>query len=155
MDFQIREMYSEDTDAKGYVHWKTWQETYIGLMDEKYLTSQTLEKCQSIARRWPENTLVAELDGKIVGFSCYGKDASGIGEIFAIYLLKEVQGSGLGRKLMDATLHQLSDCPLVFLWVLEGNTQAIGFYKHYGFRMDGNKQDIPQGRELRMIYNRC
>lgn len=147
----IRAMQPEDADAKGYVHWKTWQETYAGLMDEKYLTSQTLEKCQTIAHRWPENTLVAELDGKIVGFSCYGKDASGTGEVFAIYLLKEVQGFGLGRKLMDATLHQLRDCPHVFLWVLEGNTQAIGFYEHYGFRMDGSKQNIPQGRELRMI----
>lgn len=148
----IRDMRPEDADAKGYVHWKTWQETYTGLMDEEYLTSQTLDKCQTIARRWPENTLLAEMDDKIVGFSCYGKDNTGTGEVFAIYLLKEAQGHGVGRKLMDATLRQLEDCSSVILWVLEGNDHAIGFYEHYGFRMDGTKQDIPQGTQLRMNY---
>ena len=152
MKLIIRDMRPEDADAKGYVHWKTWQETYAGLMDEKYLANQSLDKCQTIAHRWPENTLVAEVNSKIVGFSCYGRNDSGAGEVIAIYLLKEVQGRGFGRKLMDATLCHLEEYSSVFLWVLEGNDHAIGFYEHYGFCKDGITKEIPLGTELRMTY---
>ena len=154
MNIDIREMLSEDADQKGYVHYKTWQETYSGLMDEKYIISQTLDKCRSIAHRWPENTLVAEIDGRIVGFSCYGRNDSGEGEVIAIYLLKEVHGCGLGRKLMDATLRHLDECPSVYLWVLDGNDHAIGFYEHYGFSKDGITKELPLGTELRMTYHK-
>lgn len=152
MELIIRDMRPEDADAKGCVHWKTWQETYTGLMDEKFIVSQTLDKCRSIAHRWPENTLVVEIDGKIVGFSCYGSHESGAGEVIAIYLLKEAQGFGLGRKLMDATLRHLEEYSSVFLWALKGNDHAIGFYEHYGFRLDGVTKDGPVGTELRMTY---
>ena len=154
MNFEFRDMHPEDADSKGYVHWKTWQETYTGLMDEKYLTNHSLKKCQSIAHRWPENTLVAEVDGKIVGFSCYGKDDSGTGEIIAIYLLKEYQGYGLGRKLMNAAIDKLDGCSPIALYVLKGNDNAIGFYEHYGFRFDGTSKEIAVGTELRMVYHK-
>ena len=124
MDVNIHPMRPEDTDGKGFVHWKSWQETYTGRMPEAFIARQTLEKCQENARRWPENTLVVRLNGKIVGFSCYGTDDSGAGEVFSIYLLKEAQGLGLGRKLMDATLSRLDRRSPVTLWVLENNDPA-------------------------------
>lgn len=150
----IREMTPNDYDVKAYVHWKTWQETYSGLMEESYLSSLTLEKCQTLVRRWPQNTLVAELDGKIVGFSCYGHTENGEGEVIAIYLLKEVQGTGLGRMLMNATVAQLAAYPTIGLWVLRGNDQAIGFYKHYGFRLSGKEKTSSVGTELWMVYTK-
>ena len=119
-------------------------------MPEAFIARQTLEKCQEIARRWPENTLVVRLNGKIVGFSCYGTDDSGAGEVFAIYLLKEAQGLGLGRKLS-----RLGRRSPVTLWVLENNDPAIGFYEHYGFRMDGAQKGAPFGTECRMTYLRA
>lgn len=152
MDIQIAEMRPEDADAKGYVHWKSWQETYTGLMPEKYLANQTLEKCQTIARRWPDNTLLLKLDGRAVGFACYNRNDCGSGEIIALYLLKGAQGFGLGRKLMDAALHKLCGCTLIALWVLKGNDHAIGFYEHCGFRLDGVEKELPFGIELRMTY---
>lgn len=150
---QIRQMCPGDYDRKGFVHWKSWQETYAGLMPEKFLTNQTLEKCQSIARRWPENTLVAELYGTLVGYGCYIPGQEG-GEISAIYILKEAQGRGIGRKLMDALLTRLSGNGPVILWVLQGNHRAIGFYRHYGFRFDGVEKATPLGTELRMVLCR-
>ena len=53
---QIRDMRPADMDGKGYVHWKSWQETYSGLIPEASLAKRTLERCQDVARRWPENT---------------------------------------------------------------------------------------------------
>lgn len=161
MKFKIHQMRPEHADGKGYVHWKSWQETYPGLVDAGYLSRLTLEKCQNIAHRWPENTLIAELDGKIVGFACYGNssepDMPGCGEVYAVYILKEAQGLGLGRELMDAALEQLAQFDTVFLWVLKRNEPAIGFYSHYGFRFDGTEKEILLGTpntELRMTYTR-
>lgn len=152
MNLEIREMRPEDYDQKGYVHWKCWQETYSGLMDERFLAKQTLEKCQAIARRWPGNTLVALLDGEIIGYGCFIRHEDNQGEVSAIYLLKEAQGMGIGRNLMDALVEQLAGCSPITLWVLKGNDHAIGFYEHYGFRLDGTEKILPLGTELQMIY---
>lgn len=157
-NFEIRDMTPEDADGKGYVHWKSWQETYRGLIPEAHLARQTLERCRDAAHRWPENTLVAELGGKIVGFACHGlcrdEDLSGCGEVIAIYILKEVQGLGIGRALMEAALERLSAYHTISVWVLKENRQAIGFYEHFGFQFDGAAQETALGTVLRMIYRR-
>ena len=129
----IRPMRPDDADRKGYVHWKSCLETYTGLMDEAFMVTSTLEKCQQIARAYPENTLVAELDGLIVGFGCWSAE----GEISALYILKEFQGRGVGRQLMEALLTKLASHRQVHLWVLHGNDKAIAFYQHMGFRLTG------------------
>lgn len=150
---EIAKMRPEDYDQKGYVHWKCWQETYAGLIEQRHIASQTLEKCRNIAHRWPGNTLLVHLDGQVVGYGCYITHVDGTGEISAIYLLNEVQGLGIGRKLMDALLEKLTGhCPIV-LWVLKGNDHAIGFYEHCGFRLDGTEKSTPIGTELRMTYS--
>ena len=129
----IRAMELADADAKGYVHWKSCLETYTGLMDPDFLAGSTLDRYCAIARSFVETTLVAELDGQIVGFGSWDPK----GEIPALYVLPDAQGYGIGRRLMDALLQQLRDCEQVRLEVLEGNNRAIGFYEHMGFRLDG------------------
>ncbi len=153
MLLEIRDMRPEDMDGKSHVHWKSWHETYPGIMDEWHLARHTLEKCREITRRWPKNTVVAELDGKIVGFSvCNPRQGSDCATIAALYVLKEAQGLGIGRKLLDAVMQRLDPDEPVVLWVLKGNDHAIGFYEHYGFRLDGVVEDAPVGTEFRMRY---
>ena len=129
----IRPMMPADAEAKAYVHRKSCQETYTGLMDPDFLAASTLDKYHAIALRFVETTLVAELDGKIVGFGCWDPK----GEIPALYVLRDAQGYGIGRRLLETMLERLADCKQVRLEVLEGNDRAIGFYEHMGFRMDG------------------
>ena len=154
----IRPMTLSDAEGRGYVHWKSWQETYTGLMPQDQITKRTLESRQQIARDYPENTFVALLDGKVVGFSCYhsyyGDDLPGWGEVQALYVLQEAQGLGIGRKLMDAAMQALSAYESIALWVLKGNEKAIGFYEHYGFRLDGAQSQLPYGTVLRMVCRR-
>lgn len=158
MNLEIRDMRPEDADGKGYVHYTSWQETYRGLIPDACLVKRTLERCREAARRWPENTLVADLDGKIIGFACYGvcrdEDLSGCGEVITLYVLKEFQGLGIGKKLMDAALNRLASYKTIALWVLKGNSHAIGFYEHIGFRFDCASQEIEIGTVLRMVYHR-
>ena len=129
----IRPMIPEDADGKAYVHYTSCLETYTGLMDPEFLAASTLDKYHAIALRFVETTLVAELDGQIVGFGCWDPK----GEIPALYVLRDAQGYGIGRRLLETMLERLSDCKQVRLEVLEGNDRAIGFYEHMGFRLDG------------------
>lgn len=69
--FEIRDMNENDYEQKGYVHFQSWKETYKGLMDDRYLENHTLEKCIQIAKKYPENTLVANCEQKVVGFAAY------------------------------------------------------------------------------------
>ena len=161
MTFEIRKMETnEEIRGKAYVHWKSWQESYSGLIDQNYLDALTLEKCEAIAYRWPDNILIAKADGNVIGFCGYGQcrdeDVQDAGEIFAIYVLQEYQGRGIGSALMQAALDQLAYDRIV-LWVLQGNEKAIRFYQKCGFSFDGCGKDIMLGsavREVRMRKER-
>lgn len=48
----IKKMESEaEINGKGYVHYKSWHETYTGLIDADYLERQTPEKCIATAHK--------------------------------------------------------------------------------------------------------
>ena len=154
IEFEICPMVSEaEMDEKGYVHYKSWQETYIGLMPDEYLKNLTLEKCVEMAHKFPQNTHLLKVDGKTVGFSCICKreDAT---EIVAIYLLKEYHGKRLGYELLKHTISAYCDNTKVILWVLDGNERAISFYKRFGFKFTGAEKQLPFGKELQMEYNK-
>lgn len=156
----IKPMESEDEiSGKAYVHYKSWHETYAGLVDAGYLERITLEKCIAIAHRMPDNTLVAKDGDQVIGFAAYGayRDSTlpDCGEIFAIYVLKEYQGKKVGYELMNAAFEKNSDYKKIAVWVLRGNERAICFYERYGFHFDGTEAEIMLGTpntELRMIY---
>ena len=161
-NYIIKPMKSEDEiNGKGYVHYKSWQETYPGLVDPAYLERHTLEKCINTAHKWSDNILVAKDGEKVVGFAGYGSYRDETlpehGEVFAIYVLAAYQGKKIGYELMNAALDNLSNYKRVALWVLKGNDKAIRFYERYGFRFDGTEAEIMLGTpntELRMIYER-
>ena len=120
----------EETRGKAYVHWKSWQEAYPGLVAQEYLDKLTLQKCEEIAFRWPENLIVAKDEGRVVGFVGYGnreEEPPELGEVFALYVLAEYYGTGVGRVLMDAALEQRKGYPQVCLWTLkESYVKAVG-----------------------------
>ena len=161
MEYTITPMTPADTEGKAYVHWKAWQETYAGLVDPGYLEGLTLEKCGEIARRWPDNLLVAKAAGRVVGFAgfgpCMDPDSPNCGEVYSLYVLREFQNRKIGYALMNAAVEKLKDYRKIVVWVLRGNEKAIRFYERYGFRFDGVSKEILLGTpnvELRMVYTR-
>ncbi len=161
MEITIKQMETdEDIRGKAYVHWASWHEAYTGLIDQSYLDKLTLEKCVEIAYQWPNNILVAKDGDRVIGFVGAGtyrdRSVSETGEIFALYVLKEYYGTGVGRLLMQAAIEQFCPFPTVILWVLKGNARAIRFYEKCGFRVDGEEKALPAlcASEIRMIYER-
>ncbi|MFC7547215.1 GNAT family N-acetyltransferase [Plantactinospora sp. GCM10030261] len=61
------------------------------------------------------------------------------GELFAIYALPEVWGTGMGRALVAETLRTMDEAGYreAVLWVLDGNRRARRFYAVGGWVADG------------------
>ena len=134
MNIVIKKM---ETDAeikgKAYVHWKSWQEAYSGIVDQRYLDSLTLGKCEKIAFRWTDNIIIAKDGDSVIGFVGFGKyrndELENAGEVFAVYILSQYYGKGIGYRLMQAALSELADYSKIAVWVLKENTRAIRFYE--------------------------
>ncbi len=146
---------SEEMDGKGYAHWKSWHETYTGLVDPAYMKRMTLEKCVDLAHRWAQNQMVAKDGDRVIGFNGYDAET---GEVVALYVLREYQGKKIGLALMNAAMEKLADHDTISLWVLEGNEKAIRFYEKYGFHFDGTTKKIKLGEPrtaLRMVFDKA
>ena len=159
MDIIIKKMETdEEIRGKAYVHWKAWHEAYPGMVSQDYLDAMTLERCEKMAYSWRDNLLVAKDGERVIGFTGYGvrDDAPGIGEVFALYVLSEYYGTGVGRQLMDAALEQLKEYPQIRLWVLKDNGRAIRFYRKCGFYVSGEELISPNisAAEIRMVLDR-
>lgn len=146
----------EDIRGKAYVHCRSWHEAYAGFVPEEYLVALTLEKCEDMAFRWRDNIIVAKDGDRVVGFAGYsdgGTSASrgAVGEIFALYVLSEYYGSGVGKALMDEAMSRLSGRNMVRLEVLAENARAIRFYEKYGFRKSGKSRSVRLGKDLEAI----
>lgn len=86
--------------------------------------------------------LVAELDGKIVGFArCVGSGLSRFRHKaeFGICILKAYWGYAIGKVLLENILIWADTVGIkkISLTVVETNTKAIQLYKHYGFVEEG------------------
>ncbi len=155
----VRAARLDDAAAIGLVHVRSWQATYAGHFPQQFFDG--LDPAQradgwrrSLGRtdRDRQADLVADLDGTVGGFAsigpCRDDDADGAGEVYAIYLLPELRGQGLGRQLMAAALGSLAgfDFDEATLWVLDGNDRARRFYEAGGWSADGaNKVEDGSG----------
>ncbi len=78
-------------------------------------------------------TFVAKIDDKVVGFTNLYIEESGRRFISTMYVAPEVQGKGIGGKLMQQAIEWLGSDHDIFLEVVSYNSKAIGFYEHFGF----------------------
>lgn len=151
---------AEEIESKSFVHWQTWREAYDEILPAEFQEQMTLDKCRFYSQKYPENTLIALDDAKVVGFVSYGdfRDPATIaGEIFALYVLKDYYGKGVGQQLMQTAFAALDDYQEIILWVLEDNKRAIAFYEKMGFILDGEEKIVEFGKavkEKRMIYSK-
>jgi GNAT superfamily N-acetyltransferase len=141
----IRPATVADAPAIGEIHVRSWQAAYAGLIPADFLARLSAEPR---AASWGQNigeggpVLVAEEDGVIAGFAAYGDD-----RLYALYLLPEYWGRGIGRVLHDRVVEKMSGDSAV-LWVLSTNERAKAFYVRQGWVDDGATQTetIDEGR---------
>jgi GNAT superfamily N-acetyltransferase len=155
---EIRRALADDALGVASVHVRSWQAAYRGLLPDMYLDQLDVDARRAawagtIAEEdWPRTgTLVAtEANGNVVGFAHVGPardddlDPLVVGELASIYVLPQVWGSGVGRRLMLAAVNVLRDAGFgaAILWVLDGNDRAQRFYEIGGWQLDGAAKDI-------------
>ena len=152
MTFVIRKPDQADASAIADLHVATWKEAYAHLLPESYFSEEYVQRRHQMWNHvlgHPRDDMsvhIAETDGEIVGFAWVGPGQGAEGEnaprdrfLYAIYVLADHHGTGVGQALLDAAL---SGGPAM-LWVAKENPRATSFYLRNGFSFDGAEQVDP------------
>ncbi|MBB3463967.1 GNAT superfamily N-acetyltransferase [Rhizobium sp. BK377] len=100
--------------------------------DEAYWRTHLLAECV---------VLGAFLDGRLAGVIAYGN-----GWIEQLYVLPDVQGAGIGTRLLSLAMNDMDD---IRVWTFQQNRRARAFYKSRGFSPvketdgSGNEENEP------------
>jgi ribosomal protein S18 acetylase RimI-like enzyme len=151
MTLVVRRARPSDAAGIATVHVGSWQRAYRGLIAQDYLDSlwvpertRTWEQILGDPSRPGAATLVAELDGEVIGFASTGpsRDADAqadTGELWGLYLDPDRWGSGHGHTLYTRAMGDLraSGVATATLWVLTTNQRARRFYEQHGWLPDG------------------
>lgn len=162
--YEIRIARIEDSFEIAKIHVDCWRTTYKGIVPDEKLDGMSYEKRDS---KWRLNfadvsdpagcILIAEKGDIPVGFCSGGrirklsKRTEGYeGEIKAVYILKEHQKKGIGKKLI-ACYEEIFRQNKIFsyiIWVLKDN-DSKNFYKKLGGKLITTKTYEIGGKKLK------
>jgi ribosomal protein S18 acetylase RimI-like enzyme len=143
LEVKIRKAVFSDAAAIARVHVDSWKSTYSGIIPDSYLASLSYDRRE---KWWREVigddrsfVFVAEVDvpKQIVGFANGGqerlKDPDYSGELWAIYLLEDYRGKGIGQRLVLTLVKELVEQghDSMLVWVLANNPYRR-FYEKLG-----------------------
>jgi ribosomal protein S18 acetylase RimI-like enzyme len=149
-DVTIRSAENSDSASIARIHVEAWRDAYADLLPVDYL-ARLDPKIE--AARWARSlgigpngrTLVAEVADSVVGYASIGaaRDrGSEAGEIYALYVETDWREQGIGRALVEtafARFHRRG-LTMAFIWCLEGNVAARGFYSRCGGVLLGERR---------------
>jgi ribosomal protein S18 acetylase RimI-like enzyme len=152
----IRQTQKPDVEAMSHIYVQTWRDTYLGILPFDYL----FEMSAPHHRRafWHEldrNDLigfVAEDSGKILGFITGGLERHGDaiyrGEIYTLYVLKNYQRRGVGKKLVSALAQQFEGSGIysMLVRVLKLNPYRRFYVKRNGIYLKTEYQRLARER---------
>lgn len=171
-EFKIEDAKPEDVEAIRAIVIDAWLEIYP---NEKYgITREDIAaidwreanetRRQKIREGKDDNHtwVLKDNNGSIVGFCAASRnghrtDTEGQKEIDAMYVVKKLQGTGQGKKLMQKALEWLGTDSDIRLEVVSYNTNAISFYKSFGFQettnpvSEGKRTQLPSGKQIPRI----
>jgi GNAT superfamily N-acetyltransferase len=151
---RLREATGADVEAFVAMKIEAWRWAYAGILPADHLGALSAAEQ---AAGWHEafadpvqgsGVIVALVESTVVGMASYlpSRDPDAVadtGELGALYVLPSYVGTGLGRRLFEASLERLreSGCTRATLWVLSANERGRAFYERMGWRADGARDD--------------
>jgi L-amino acid N-acyltransferase YncA len=146
----IREAAPDDARAIATVHVQSWRESYRDILPATFLDGlRADDRVQAWTLRLTEATHLTlvgtDPDGRIVGFCNAGVNRDDPnkfqGEVYAIYVLAEAHGRGLGRALFQEAVAWLNrqGWRSLLVWVFTGNARARKFYESLGGVLVGER----------------
>lgn len=153
----IRPAQWHDGDAIGRIYVESWRATYRGILPSGYLSGLCADKLSRSVRLSlmdPQTLyLIADSGHGALGYIAAGRqrgqDPIYETELYELYLLPEVQGQGLGRKLLADMARRLHDARFytMMVWVLARNPNRC-FYEKRGALYLGSKTIYFAGSNL-------
>lgn len=160
--FTIRKADLRDTKEIAKVHAESWKTTYADIVPDEYLQNLTYESREQIWINSISNggVFVAEnKEGNIVGFSSGGKERSGKysgfdGEIYAIYILQEFQGQGIGKALVKPIIEEILEMGFnsILVLVLKDNSSRLFYEALGGEKIDTIEVQIAGKKLSELVY---
>jgi ribosomal protein S18 acetylase RimI-like enzyme len=157
---QYRRGTPDDAPGIAFVNITTWKTSYRGVVHDAFLDSLAVDGHRERLRKRfdqvPYDCFVATEAGTVVGYADFGPPRDGppryAWELYAIYVLPEHQGRGVGRRLvrlgMDAMRERGVDT--LFIRVLEGNPFRK-FYEKLGGRPIGFEEIVIGGQPYKEV----
>ena len=97
------------------------------------------------------DVVVAELDGRVLGYGYLMPREEGDIEIWHLFVAPDGMGRGVGRRVTDALIAQAQAAGEDRLWV-EADPNALGFYQACGFVLVGEAPSASiGGRSLPLL----
>lgn len=155
-----------DAELVAAMHAESWRHTYADLLPDAYLlqTAPAERRAAWHARlcegaEAPLEVTLACVDGEPAGFACLMPDAEPAYGIYLdnLHVLPAFHGHGLGKRLLAHCTERVATGwpgrPL-FLYVLEGNTQAREFYRRLGGQESQSFEDPFPGTDIIVTVRR-
>ncbi|QNU39537.1 GNAT family N-acetyltransferase [Geobacillus sp. 44B] len=159
----IREAALSDAEGIAKVHVDCWRTTYKNIISDDFLNKLSYEQrtklwVQNISREDNYVYVAENEEGQIIGFTDGGKEKSGKypgydGDVTSIYILKEYQGLGIGRKLLRQLFKKFISLNIhsSIVWVLKDNNSRF-FYERLGAKIVVDNEFIKIGNDnLKLI----
>jgi ribosomal protein S18 acetylase RimI-like enzyme len=148
-----------DAEDLARVHVAAWRETYRGLLSDAYLArmsepAHARRFSRALKSPGPDEVTLAVADRSgIVGYAAGGPARTGVAgeaEIATLYLLRRVQGQGLGAHLMAGMARAMAarGARSLMISVLRDNLRARSFYEHLGGVPEPARQEPGPGGRL-------
>lgn len=152
----VRTAEPDDAAAFAACHLECWREAYGELWGPERFAEMNVERMARRRRQEIEQgeatNVLAEADGEVIAVAISGPsrddDQPAPQELYASYVRKAFQGTGVADELLTATI---ADGPAA-LWVYRDNPRATAFYVNHGFIPDGAERTDSEGiGEIRMV----
>lgn len=166
MDYVIRLATEKDCNELARVKHNCWETTYRGIYSDEKIDNFDYDKSANSFMKIINNPdielYVVEHDGKLVGYMDYGVPFRPFEdykqEIGLLYLLKEYQGCGIGKKLFSLAYENMkkNGYDEFFVSCNKYNLSAQKFYEKMGgeiIQVDEDSEDksVPQVKYLYKI----
>jgi len=136
---EYRAATAHDAEAIAGLHAESWRRHYRGAYLDSFLDGDVVADRLAVwTGRLAQSgvgqcTIVAELDGVVVGFAhtILDDDARWGALLDNLHVVHDLKRQGVGARLMAETAHELVQrrpSSGLYLWVLEQNTDAQAFY---------------------------
>ena len=144
---------------------QVWETTYRGIYPDEKLDNYNFTDNESKFKSYIKSPIidlyVAMIDNKIVGYTAVGKSdkrkTCQESEVVLLYILKQFQGMGIGKKLFDFAKNKLKKegHKQFVVYCNKYNVNAQSFYKKMGGKVihvddDNENHSLPQ---IKFLYN--